>query len=75
MMKNIFRYLFLLVFLLLGNVVSAQFEGPDEGTNPPPPESVGSQATPIDMYEGLLLVVAVMFIVGIYYYNKRRKLA
>lgn len=75
MMKNIFKYLFLLVFLLLGNVVSATgFEGPDP-SDPPPPESVGSRANPIDMYEGLLLVVAVVFIVGMYYYNKRRKLA
>lgn len=32
-------------------------------------------ASPIDMYEGLLLAVAVMFIVGMYYYSRRRKLA
>ncbi|WOC51446.1 hypothetical protein BPO_0799 [Bergeyella porcorum] len=41
----------------------------------PQPETEGAQSTPINMYEGLLLVVAVMFIVGMYYYNKRRKLA
>ncbi len=40
------------------------------GTGPGAPENV-----PIDMYEGLLLVVAVMFIIGMYYYNRRRKLA
>lgn len=53
-------------------------------TPPPPPPmatygAVGpgapDQDVSVDMYEGLLLVVVVMFIVGMCYYNKRRKLA
>lgn len=54
-------------------------------TPPPPPPPMATygavgpgapdQDVSVDMYEGLLLAVAVMFIVGMYYYNKRRKLA
>lgn len=44
---------------------------PGSGT----PVGPGTPENPVDMYEGLLLIVAIMFVVGIYYYNKRKKLA
>lgn len=70
------RSLFLALTLVFNVFAFAQPSAPPNpgggagGTGPGAPEKV-----PIDMYEGLLLVVAVMFIVGMYYYNKRRKLA
>lgn len=74
-MKQKFKYLYATLLVLCFNVLTfAQMEG-DEEITVLPPETEGARSTPINMYEGLLLVVAVMFIVGMYYYNRRRKLA
>lgn len=73
-MKQKFKYLYATLLVLCFNVLTfAGFEGSE--TVELQPETEGARSTPINMYEGLLLVVAVMFIVGMYYYNKRRKLA
>jgi len=49
------------------------------GQAPPPPGSQGGGGTnpgvgvPIDMYEGILLTIAVLMVIGMYYYSKNKK--
>ena len=37
-----------------------------------PTHGLGKRATPIDMYEGILMIVAFLLVIG-YYYNERNK--
>lgn len=80
-----FRYLYISILTFLFNVMAfAQdgwesaddgWEGGNGATPPPPPEAEGAPATPIDIYEGGLLVLAVLLILGYYFYTKNRKIA
>lgn len=68
-MKNKLKFLIVFLITFFSNVlVNAQFEGSDD---PPPPEEVGSPASPIDMYLYLLAIVAFGFMW--YYHAKTRK--
>lgn len=68
-MKNKLKFLIVFLITFFSNVlVNAQFEGSDD---PPPPEDVGSPASPIDMYLYLLAIVAFGFMW--YYHAKTRK--
>lgn len=68
-MKNKLKFLIVFLITFFSNVlVNAQFEGPDD---PPPPEDIGSPASPIDMYLYLLAIVAFGFMW--YYHAKTRK--
>ena len=68
-MKNKLKFLIVFLITFFSNVlVNAQFEGPDD---PPPPEDLGSPASPIDMYLYLLAIVAFGFMW--YYRAKTRK--
>ncbi len=68
-MKNKLKFLIVFLITFFSNVlVNAQFEGPDD---PPPPEDLGSPASPIDMYLYLLAIVAFGFMW--YYHAKTRK--
>lgn len=66
MIKRNTAKLLSLVFALLGNIlIFAQLEG---GDGPPPPEGVGSPASPIDMYVYVLGILAILLIT---YYSKK----
>lgn len=68
-MKNKLKFLIVFLITFFSNVlVNAQFGGPDD---PPPPEDIGSPASPIDMYLYLLAIVAFGFMW--YYHAKTRK--
>ncbi|OWK99393.1 hypothetical protein AP75_00140 [Kaistella haifensis DSM 19056] len=68
-MKNKLKFLIVFLITFFSNVlVNAQFEGSDD---PPPPEDIGSPASPIDMYLYLLAIVAFGFMW--YYHAKTRK--
>lgn len=68
-MKNKLKFLIVFLITFFSNVlVNAQFEGSDD---PPPPEDLGSPASPIDMYLYLLAIVAFGFMW--YYHAKTRK--
>ena len=68
-MKNKLKFLIASLFTLFTNILmNAQFDGP---TDPPPPEDIGSPASPIDMYLYLLAIVA--FGCMWYYHAKTRK--
>lgn len=79
------KYIFATLFILLFNTsVLAQWNEDDDdmGTGTggketivvpnSPPETEGTRKTPINMYEGVLMVVAFLLVVG-YYYNERNK--
>lgn len=69
LMNKKLNFLLVSLFVIFNNVlVNAQFEGPDD---PPPPEDIGSPASPIDMYLYLLAIVAFGFMW--YYHAKTRK--
>lgn len=51
--------------------IDAGFEDTDVINTPP--EVEGSPATPLDMYEGILLGIAILLIVGYFLYNKYRR--
>lgn len=73
-MKNNIKYLLATLFIFLYNTVAfAQFEGEDDVAIDT--EAPGAPATPIDMYEGILLLVAVSLIIGYYLYKKNRRIA
>ena len=50
------------------------YQGGLDGTNIKrgPGHGLGKRATPIDMYEGILMIVAFLLVIG-YYYNERNK--
>lgn len=74
------------IFLFIFNVFAFATDGdgwdddttlpslPPGKTPPPPTEDTGAQATPIDMYEWMLLGIATILIVAYYYYSKRRRI-
>jgi len=77
-MKNLSKFIlnnvkifFLISFSLLSRSLYGQA--------PPPPGSQGGGGTnpgvgvPIDMYEGILLTIAVLMVIGMYYYSKNKK--
>lgn len=76
-MKNNIKYLLATLFIFLYNtVVFAQFEG--ENDTPIDVETGGAppvRKTPIDMYEGVLLLLAVSLIVGYYLYKRNKRIA
>lgn len=81
-MKNKIKYLFASLFIFLYNtLVWAQMEGEDEDIEFPPDadrdgETAGGPAkVSIDMYEGTLLVIAVLLIVGYYLYKRNKRIA
>lgn len=69
-MKNKLKFLIVFLITFFSNVLvnAQQFEGSDD---PPPPEDLGSPASPIDMYLYLLAIVAFGFMW--YYHAKTRK--
>ena len=81
-MKNLSKFIlnnvkifFLISFSLLSRGLYGQEGG---GAIPPPPTApMGGTnpgtAIPIDMYEGILLTIAVLMVIGIYYYSKNKK--
>ena len=79
-MKNLGKFILnnvKIFFLISFSLLSKSLYG--QGTPPPPPGSQGGGATnpgapvPIDMYEGILLTIAVLMVIGIYYYSKNKK--
>lgn len=50
------------------------YQGGLEGTNITggPGHGLGTRATPIDMYEGILIAVAIVLILGYYYYTTQK---
>ena len=71
---NNIKILFLISFSLLSRGLYGQEGG---GAIPPTPEvpmatNPGTEV-PIDMYEGFLLTIAVLMVIGIYYYSKNKK--
>lgn len=79
-MKNNLKYLLANLFIFLyTTVVFAQFEGEEDiiiGDGDKDGEVPGALPnTPIDMYEGGLLLLAVLLIVGYYFYTRNRKVA
>lgn len=50
-------------------------EGGGDTSQPPPPEGPGARKSFIDMYEGTLLVIALLLIVGYYLYKRNRRIA
>lgn len=83
-MKNI-KYLLASLFIFLYNIAVFGQDPDDEGwaddtTIPdvpqtPGPIGEGGRKTPIDMYEWVLVLVAVSLIVGYYLYKKNRRLS
>lgn len=77
-MKNRLNILLGTLFLLVFNtfVFADNWEG--DGTRVTvtvPPEEVGARAkTPIDMYEGALMMIAIVLIVGYYVYHRNKKI-
>lgn len=71
-MKKIKYIVLLLLCSFAFQNLSAQWEGEDECC-PPPPEGVGSRATPIDMYIILLGIVAVFLIIRYAKINSKNK--
>lgn len=53
--------------------LDAGFEDQDPTISVNPPETEGAPATPLDMYEGILLGIAVLLIVGYFLYSKYRR--
>ena len=43
------------------------------GVTVTPPHGLGSQATPIEMYEGVLIALALLMIIGYYMYVRRNR--
>lgn len=79
-MKNKIKYLFASLFIFLYNtLVWAQMEGDEDEIIPPPDrdgETPGGPAkVSIDMYEGTLLVIAILLIVGYYLYKRNKRIA
>lgn len=80
-MKNKIKYLFASLFIFLYNtLVWAQMEGEDDEIDIPPIDRDGETAggpakVSIDMYEGTLLVIAVLLIVGYYLYKRNKRIA
>ena len=73
---NNIKILFLISFSLLSRSLYGQSGG--GGAIPPPPTApMGGTnpgtPVPIDMYEGILLTIAVLMVIGIYYYSKNKK--
>lgn len=76
-MKNKLNILLGTLFLLIFNtfVFAEDWGGDGTGiTVPVPPEGLGSPATPIDMYEGALMMIAIVLIVGYYVYHRNKKI-
>lgn len=80
-MNNKIKYLFASLFVFLYNIfVFAEDieEGGDWTSEQPdlrPTIGEGAPANPIDMYEWVLLLVAVSLIVGYYLYKRNRRIA
>ena len=72
---NNIKILFLISFSLLSRSLYGQ--GGGGGVIPPTPEvpmaTNPGKEVPIDMYEGILLTIAVSMVIGIYYYSKNKK--
>ena len=65
-------------FLISLSLLSRGLYGQEGGAIPPPPTApMGGTnpgtAVPIDMYEGILLTIAVLMVIGMYYYSKNKK--
>lgn len=82
-MKNI-KYILSGLFIFLYNIVvfgqSAASDWIDDEEDPTVPDTPGTvgeggRKTPIDMYEWVLLLVAVSLIVGYYLYKRNRRIA
>lgn len=75
-MKRI-KYIVASLFTLVYNVMVFGKEGGGDVVLQPSPEGPGApkKTTPIDMYEWVLLLVAVSLIVGYYLYKRNRRIA
>lgn len=75
--KLVFSLLLTFVFNLFYYGQGPNWNDGEEEIPPTPPHGDGTRRynVPIDMYEGILLLIAIALIIGFYYYNKRRKLA
>lgn len=73
-MKNI-RYLFASLFILLNNVLLfAQNDNwEDDSQLPTPPIGEGARKSPIDMYEWMLMLVAISLIISYYLHKRNRR--
>lgn len=81
-MKNNIKYLLASLFIFLYNTLvfaqgilmpPAVEGGDDPGASDS--ETPGVPENPIDMYEGILLLVAVSLIIGYYLYKRNRRIA
>lgn len=79
-MKNL-KYLLASLFIFIYNIAifAEDSDGWTDDTNfpqtPPFGSGEGARGVPIDMYEGILLLLAVLLIVGYYFYTRNRKVA
>lgn len=68
------RILFVTLLMLVFNTnVFAELEGEDDVYITTPTFQPGTVKTPIDMYEGVLMIVATSMIVGYYFVKNRRQ--
>lgn len=86
-MNNKIKYLFASLFIFLYNTfvfanddvdLGGGFTSEDGGGTNRSSQGEGAQGTPenpIDMYEGVLLLVAVSLIVGYYLYKRNKRIA
>ena len=80
-MKNLSKFILnnvKIFFLISLSLLSRGLYGLEGGAIPPPPTApMGGTnpgtAVPIDMYEGILLTIAVLMVIGMYYYSKNKK--
>ena len=80
-MKNLSKFILnnvKIFFLISLSLLSGGLYGQEGGAIPPPPTTpMGGTnpgtAVPIDMYEGFLLAIAVLMVIGMYYYSKNKK--
>ena len=80
-MKNLSKFILnnvKIFFLISLSLLSRGLYGQEGGAIPPPPTApMGGTnpgtAVPIDMYEGSLLTIAVLMVIGMYYYSKNKK--
>lgn len=80
-MKNLSKFILnnvKIFFLISLSLLSRGLYGQEGGAIPPPPTApMGGTnpgtAVPIDMYEGILLTIAVLMVIGMYYYSKNKK--
>lgn len=79
-MNNKIKYIFSSLFILLYNAFvlanpdpGIDWDIPGDGSTPSQGEGAQAQ-NPIDMYDGALLLIAVLLIVGYYLYKRNRRI-